>query len=140
MRYGVRNLSGFEVALQRKNVVAQNDEVGVLRFGNAPDEEVNLARLAGEKGRNLLADEGAGQVANLETTLDRIVIGDGDVIHGALAQLLIEPARVGVAVGKLQSSKEPFFRARAVARVDMEVAFAHGAQAARRLRCSLIQS
>ena len=121
----VRDLSGLQITLQRKNVVAQNHNVRVLRFGDSPDQEVDLASVAGKVGRDLFADERIRQVANLETTLDRVVIGDGDVIHAALAQLLIKPARIGVAIGKLQPAKEPFFRARAVARVDVEVALAH---------------
>ena len=101
MRDGVRDLSGLQVTLQSNDIVADDCDVGVLRFGNPPDEDMNLAGVLRERGRDLLAKESSGQIANLEATLDRIVVGERNVIHPALEQLFIQLARVGVAIGKV---------------------------------------
>jgi hypothetical protein len=47
------------------------------------------------------------------------VIGDGDVIHPAHEQLLMQLFRVRITVWKIQAAEKPFFRARAVTRVNM---------------------
>ncbi len=57
MRDGVRDRFFLQVALQVENVLAQGDDLGVLRFGNSPDEQVNLARILRKISRNLLADK-----------------------------------------------------------------------------------
>ena len=56
---------------------------------------------------------------------NRIVVGNGDVVHSALEQLFIELFRIGIAVREIETAKEPFLRASAVARVNMKVAPAH---------------
>ena len=43
--------------VQIENVVANGDDFGVLRFGDSPDQQMNLARVLREIGRDLLADE-----------------------------------------------------------------------------------
>lgn len=80
---------------------------------------MQLARIIRKTRRDLFADKSARQVRNLEATVDRIVIGDGDEIHPAFEQLLVQLFWVRITVGKIQTAKEPFFRARAVARVNM---------------------
>ena len=69
--------------------------------------------------RHLFADKSARQICNLQAALDRIVIGDRDVIHPMPNQLLIQRLWIRVAVGKIETTEEPFFRARAVAGVNM---------------------
>jgi hypothetical protein len=61
----------------------------------------------------------------LQATLDRIVVGNGDVVHSAIQQFFIQLVRIGIAVGEIQTTKEPFFRARAVARMNMKIALGH---------------
>jgi hypothetical protein len=80
---------------------------------------VQLAGVIRKIRRDLFADKSARQVRNLEAARDRIVIGDGDVIHPALEQLLMQLFWVRITVGKIKAAEEPFFRARAVTRVNM---------------------
>src|ERR1700682_1080163 len=87
MRDGVGDLTGLKVALQGEDVIAKDHDVRVLRLGDTPYENVNLARILRKISRNLLTDERIRQISNFEATVDRIVIGDRDVIHPALAQL-----------------------------------------------------
>ena len=68
---------------------------------------------------DLFADKSAWQVRNLQAARDGIVIGDGDVIHPALEQLFMQLFWVRITVGKIKTAEEPFFRARAVTRVNM---------------------
>ncbi len=65
------------------------------------------------------------QIYNLQTAIDCIVIGDRHVIHAALQQLPVQLLRSRVAVGKIKTTKQPFLRARAVARVNVKVALTH---------------
>src|ERR1700704_1924631 len=87
MRNGVGDLTGLKVALQGEDVIAKDHDVRMLRFGDSPYENVNLARILRKISRNLLADECIRQIRDFEATVDRIVIRDGHVIHPALEQL-----------------------------------------------------
>ena len=86
---------------------------------------MHLARIVGEIGGDLFADKSVRPIADLQATLDRIVVGNGDVVHSPLQQFFIQLFRVGIAVGEIETAKEPFFRARAVARMNMKIAPAH---------------
>src|SRR6266480_1918824 len=125
MRDRVDNFSALQIALQRKNIVPDNDDIIVLLFSNAPHQDVNLAGVLRKISRDLLADERVRQIADRQTTVDRVVIGDGDEIHPALDQLSMELARVGIGVGKIKPAEKPFFRARAEAGVNVKITFAH---------------
>ena len=78
---GMGEVRLLEELLKIENVIAKGDDLRVLRFGQAPDEQMNLARVLRKIGRNLLAYECVGQIRNAETALDRVVIGQGDEIH-----------------------------------------------------------
>jgi len=80
---------------------------------------MQLARIIRKIRRDLFTDKSARQMRNLEAAFDGIVIGDGDVIHPRLDQLLVQLFWVRITVGKIQTAEEPFFRARAVTRVNM---------------------
>src|ERR1043165_8375966 len=75
MSDGMSDPGRLEITLENKNVVAGNLDVGMLRFGNAPGRNVTLGRGLGEKGRVLFANKRVGEILNLETTGDRVVIG-----------------------------------------------------------------
>src|ERR1700682_604729 len=87
MRNGVGDLTGLKVALQREDVIAKDHDVRMLRFGDSPYENVNLARILRKISRNLLTYECIRKICNFEATIDRVLIGDVDVIHPALEQL-----------------------------------------------------
>ena len=86
---------------------------------------MQLARIVGEIRGDLFADKGASPMTDLQATLDRIVVGNGDIVHSPFEQFFIQLFRVGIAVGEIETTKEPFFRARAVARMNMKIAPAH---------------
>src|SRR5438552_426565 len=121
MRHRMGDFSALQIALQRKNIVPDNDDIVVLLFSNAPHQDVNLAGVLWKISGDLLADERVGQIADRQTTVDRVVIGDGDEIHPALDQLSMEFARVGIGVGKIKPAEKPFFRARAETGVNVKV-------------------
>jgi len=58
---------------------------------------------------NLLADEGPRQVRNFQATIDRVMIGNGNVIHPTFAQLFVQVLWIGIAIGKIESAEKPFF-------------------------------
>ena len=84
---GMSDLRLLQITLQGEDVVANNNDIVVLGLGDAPDKQVNLARVLRKIGRNLFTNECIRKIDNLEATLDRVVIGDRDVIHSALGQL-----------------------------------------------------
>src|ERR1043166_578106 len=121
MRDGMGDRLCLQISLQIKNVIAQPNDLRVLRFGDSPNEDVNLAWVLGEISRHFFADEGARQVGDLEISIDRVVVGNGDEVHPAFAQQAVQFARVAVAVGKIESAKKPFFRARAETRMNVKI-------------------
>jgi hypothetical protein len=115
----VSDLRTLQVSLQIEDVFADAFNIAMLLFRNAPHQNVQLAGVVRKVGSNLLADEGPRQVRNLQATIDRVMIGDGYVIHPTFAQLFVQLLWIGIAVGKIESAEKPFFRARTMARVDM---------------------
>ena len=119
MRDCVSDLRTLQVSLQIENVFAHAFDIAMLLFRNAPDQNVQLAGVVRKVSSDLLADEGPRQVRNFQAAIDRVVIGNGNVIHPTFAQLLIQLFWIGIAVGKIESAEKPFLRARTMARVDM---------------------
>jgi hypothetical protein len=115
----VRDLCVLKVSLQIEDIFADAFDVAMLLFGNPPHQNMQLAAIVREVSSHLFADERARQMCNFEATIDRIVVCNGDVIHPTFTQLFIQLLWVGVAVGEIESAEKPFFRARAMARVDM---------------------
>ena len=108
----VRDLCALQIALERENIVPDNDDVLVLLFGDAPDQKVNLAGILRKISRDLLADKRVREIADLQTTVDCVVVGNGDETHSALDKLSMELARVGIGIWKIKPPEKPFFRAR----------------------------
>jgi hypothetical protein len=75
----------------------------------------------------LFANKSLRLVRNRQTTVNAIVIGDGDKIHPALAQLRIKIDRLGAAVRKIEPPEKPVFRTRTKLRVNMKIAPTHAA-------------
>jgi hypothetical protein len=70
---------------------------------------VQLAGVVRKVSSNLLADKAPRQMRNFQAAIDRIVIGNGNVIHPTFAQLFIQLLWIGIAVGKIESAEKPFF-------------------------------
>ena len=86
---------------------------------------MQLASIVWKIGGDLFADESARPINDLQAAVDGIVVGNGDVIHSSLKQFFVQLFRIGIAVGEIETAKEPFFRARTVARMNMKIAPTH---------------
>ena len=80
------DLGTLQVPLQIEDVFADTFDIAMLLFRNAPYQNVQLAGIMRKVGSNLLADEGPRQVRNFQAAIDRVVIGNGNVIHPTFAQ------------------------------------------------------
>ena len=105
------------------------DDLAVLRFGQAPDEQIYFAWILREISRNLLADKSIGIRRKREAALDRVVIGDGDEIHPGLFGAGVKLVRIGVAIGEIEPAKDPILGSIAEFRMQMKVAAAHAVRA-----------
>ena len=85
MRDSVRDLRALQVPLQIEKIFANAFDLAMLRFRNPPYQNVQLATVVREISGDLLADEGPRQVRNFQAAIDRVVIGDGNVIHPTFA-------------------------------------------------------
>src|SRR4051812_47716946 len=90
MSDGMGDLAGVKVALKGENVVANDDNIGVLLLGDAPNEEMNLARILRKIRRNLLAYERVRQIRDRQAPVDGVVVGDGHVIHPLFRELTMK--------------------------------------------------
>ena len=113
------DLGTLKIPLQIEDIFAHAFDIAMLLFRNPPDQNVQLAGVIRKVSSNLLADESPRQMRNFQATIDRIVIGNGDVIHPMFTELFIQLLRIGIAVGKIESAEKPFFRPRTMAGVDM---------------------
>jgi hypothetical protein len=71
---------------------------------------VDFDAVAGKMSRNFLTDEGIRELCDLQTTIDPIVIGEGDVGHPFFLQPSVQNLRIGIAIGKFEAAKNPFRR------------------------------
>src|SRR5437660_11279303 len=116
MRDRVRDLRRLQIALQLEDLIPDAFDLAMLLLCNSRIKDVQLAGIIRKIRRDLFADKSASQVRNLEAASDRIVIGNGDVIHPVHEQLLMQLLWVRRTVGKTQTAQQPLFRARAVTR------------------------
>ncbi|MFL6505614.1 MAG: hypothetical protein ACJ8KC_09375, partial [Candidatus Udaeobacter sp.] len=120
---GVRDcmsyLRALQVSLQIEDIFAHTFDIPMLLFGNAPHQNVQLAGVVRKVSSDLLADEGPRQVGNFKTAINRVVIGDCNVIHPTFAQLFVQLLWIGIAIGKIETAEKPFFRPCTMARVNM---------------------
>jgi len=115
----VSDLRTLQVSLQIEDVFSHVFDITMLLFRNAPHQNVQLAGIVGKVSSNLLADEGPRKVRNFQAAIDRVVIGNGNIVHPTFAQLFVQLLWIGIAIGKIESAEKPLFRAHTMARVDM---------------------
>ena len=120
-----------EVFLQVENVLPHGLDFTVLGFGLTPHEEVDLALVVRETGRDFLAEDHAGPMGDLETAGDGVVIRESDVVHARGTKAFIDLLGIGVAGGKIQTTQNPVSRTGAVAGVDVKIGSGHGGQRVR---------
>jgi hypothetical protein len=103
------DLGTLQVPLQIEDVFTDAFDIAMLLLRNAPHQNVQLAGVVWKVSGNLLADEGPWQVRNFQATIDRVMIGNGNVIHPTFAQLFVQVLWIGIAIGKIESAEKPFF-------------------------------
>src|SRR5260221_2993602 len=81
MRDRMSDFSALQITLKRKNVVSDEHDIGVLLFGDSPNQDVDLARVLRKISGHLFTDECVWQVANFQTAVDPFVIRDRHQIH-----------------------------------------------------------
>ena len=123
MRDGVRELLRREVALQLVDILPHRLDFPMLALIESPNEHVHLAPVLGKARPNLFAEKDAGAIRDFEAAIDPIVIGERHAIHPALAQLIVERARLGIALRQSDATEQPFRCAVTVAGVEMEIGF-----------------
>jgi len=74
-------------------------------------------------GRYLGADESSRQMADLQSSVDGVVIGDGDEIHAALAGDLVQMPGRGITLRNTELAHGPVGRFVGMAGVDVQVCF-----------------
>jgi hypothetical protein len=110
---GMRDLLPMQISLKVENVFARRRNDAMLLFGQPPGEEVYLTDILRKICRNLFTYKDITMFVDLQTTIDRVVIGDGDEVHPACFEIPTEFVRLGVAVREIKPPKEPFLRSRA---------------------------
>src|SRR5207248_1233525 len=90
MRDRVRDLRRLQVPLQLEDIIPDGFDLAMLLLRDSPNKNVELAGIMRKIRRDLFADKSARQMRNLEAAFNGVVIGDGDVIHPALKQLLMQ--------------------------------------------------
>ena len=123
MRHGVRQRLFGQIALQIEDIVSTRLDLPVLGFREAPDQDVHFAFVVGKVRRHLLAKNHSGQVRNLQTSGDRVVIGDRHELHADFTKTLVKLQRIRIARRKFQTTKHPVRSASAVAGMNMKVGF-----------------
>ena len=75
-------------------------QVGVIFFGEVPDEHVQRHVVLLEPRGHLNGQKGVGQVRNAKRALERVVVADRDELHAALLANAVDTLRVGVRLTK----------------------------------------
>src|SRR4030095_7885002 len=81
VRDSVRKFFDGEVALQFVEVVAQRLHLPMLPFIKAPDEQMNSCVILRKPRGHLFTQENSRAFRDFQTTVNRVVVGDGDEIH-----------------------------------------------------------
>ena len=129
-----RRCDGVEGVRQRADDAARVEVLGtrldVAGVGLQPPvvvgrdgvaQHVDRLRLAAEAHRQLLRDEGVGQVGELERAVDRVVVGDRHEVHAAPLRELIDLVRRRRALGEPEGALDAQHRDRGGGRVAVQV-------------------
>src|ERR1700733_9100856 len=104
------NSSACQIFLKFVNVSSNFLDLGVLGFIQVPQEQVNPHAVVRKLGSHFLADKGVWMLADLQATVDPVVVREGDVSHPFLFQSAVQHLWIGVAIRKLEAAKIPFRR------------------------------
>jgi hypothetical protein len=110
MSDGVNDSSIGQISLQFVDIPSYLLDLAMLDFRDIPDEHMNADLILGELGRDLTANKGLRLIGYLQATIDSVVIGERNERHPFFPQSLVQVARVGVAIGKFETPKQPLDR------------------------------
>ena len=119
MRKDVEDTGLDEIVHQFVNVLADLLDVPVLGFVDIQRQDVNLAAVLGEIGRDFFADESVRQMGDFQRAFDAVVVRDGDKRHAPCFSDLINLVRFGETFGATQFLKNPLGRAGGEFRMDV---------------------
>src|SRR6266513_1484192 len=100
--------------LAQKGVTQAVDALEMFEEQNQPLEmrclelAVDAVKRMCDCVRDLCALQIALEIADLQTTVDCVVVGNGDETHFALDKLSMELARVGIGIWKIKPPEKPF--------------------------------
>ena len=115
----------LQIADKLKDVAPQSLDVGMLGFGDVVDEDVDLAPVGREIGRDLLADENPRQMRDFEGALDFVVVRDGDERHAPPPGDMVKMKRLGKALGAADFLEKPLGRPLGMSGVNVQVRLHH---------------
>ena len=125
MRHGVRDALLLEVARQLVDIAPQPLDLRVLRLGETPSENMDLHIVLGEKRRDFLAEKCSGLAGDLQTSVDRVVVGERDEVEALFFQRPVKRLRRGATGRKIHFAQQPVRGPRAVTRVEMKIGSGH---------------
>jgi hypothetical protein len=118
---GMNDVLPVEISRQLVDVAAQFLEFLVMRFIDPIGKNVDFALILREKGGDFLADESIGQVGDLESAGDLVVIGDCDEVHASLFGAIINLLRRRVAFSAIQDAQKPVVSEVGVVRMHVQI-------------------
>ena len=125
VRQGMGDILLLEIVHHGIDVLPQFLDLPMLFLVDVIDQDMHLTAVLREIAGDFLADKGIGQVGDFQTTVDIVVIGDGNPIHATLFGDGIELFGFGVTFMTAELLQHPLGRAGGKLGVDMEIDF-HG--------------
>ena len=84
------DILAHQVFLQAINIRPKFLDHAELLFVDAGDEDMDLAAILREIGRDFIGEERAGKVGDLQRAADAVVVGDGHEVHPLLPRVAID--------------------------------------------------
>ena len=123
MRNRMRQRLFGQIALQIENIVPMCLDFPVLRFSEAPYQNMDFAFIVGKVCRHFLAKNHSGQVRDLQASGNGVMIRDRHELHSDFTKTLVGLQRIRIARRKIQTTQHPVRSAGAVAGMNMKVGF-----------------
>ena len=122
MGHRADDVLAHQVFLQAVDVGPQFLDHAELLFVDAADEDVDLAAVFGEVGRDFIGEERAGQVGDLQRAANAVVVGDGHEVHPLLPRVAIDFLGFDERFRGAHAAEEPFAGAIGILAVNVEIA------------------
>ena len=117
------DILAHQVFLQAVDIGPQFLDHAELLFVDAGDEDVDLAAVLREVGRDFIGEERAGKVGDLQRAANAVVVGDGHEVHPLLPRVAIDFLGFDKRFRSAHAAEEPFAGAIGILAVNVEIAF-----------------